>query len=104
MKVHREIRTSKTRVRKFNGYCEECKKEICSCKAYQYVDESNATITNNSLYLCKQCYEKKYNVHIKDDVERFKSRLVDTLERVQSTSKVETLRIDNIIQFIINTD
>ena len=104
MKVHREIRTSKTRVRKFNGYCEECKKEICSCKAYQFIDGNNEAITNNSPYLCKQCYEKKYNVHIKDDVEAFKSRLVETLQRVQNTSKVETLRIDKFIQFIINTD
>ncbi len=104
MKVHREIRTSKTRIRKFNGYCEECKKEICSCKAYQFIDGNNEAITNNSPYLCKQCYEKKYNVHIKDDVEAFKSRLVETLQRVQNTSKVETLRIDKFIQFIINTD
>lgn len=104
MKVHREIRTSKARPRKFNGYCEECKKEICSCKAYQYVDESNAAITNNSPYLCKNCYEKKYNVHIKNDVERFKTRLVDTLQRVKTNTDVETLRIDNIIKFIMNTD
>ena len=43
-------------------------------------------------------------MHIKDDVEAFKSRLVETLQRVQNTSKVETLRIDKFIQFIINTD
>ena len=104
MKAHREIRTSKTRVRKFNGYCEECKKEICSCKAYQYVDESNATITNNSLYLCKQCYEKKYNVHIKDDVERFKSRLVDTLQQIQYNNNLDTIRIDKLVEYIKNTD
>lgn len=104
MKAHRVEKTARTRIRKFNGYCEECKKKICSCKSYQYVDESNAAITNNSPYLCKQCYEKRYHVHIKNDVERFKSRLVDTLQRVQSNAKVETLRIDNIIEFIINTD
>ena len=104
MKAHREIRTSKTRVRKFNGYCEECKKEICSCKAYQYVDESNATITNNSPYLCKQCYEKRYNVHIKDDVERFKSRLVDTLQQIQYNNNLDTIRIDKLVEYIKNTD
>jgi len=104
MKAHREIRTSKTRVRKFNGYCEECKKEICSCKAYQYVDESNAAITNNSLYLCKQCYEKRYNVHIKDDVERFKSRLVDTLQQIQYNNNLDTIRIDKLVEYIKNTD
>jgi len=104
MKAHREIRTSKTRVRKFNGYCEECKKGICSCKAYQYVDESNAAITNNSLYLCKQCYEKRYNVHIKDDVERFKSRLVDTLQQIQYNNNLDTIRIDKLVEYIKNTD
>lgn len=104
MKAHRAIRTSKTRVRKFNGYCEECKKEICSCKAYQYVDESNAAITNNSLYLCKQCYEKRYNVHIKDDVERFKSRLVDTLQQIQYNNNLDTIRIDKLVEYIKNTD
>lgn len=104
MKAHREIRTSKTRVRKFNGYCEECKKEICSCKAYQYVDESNAAITNNSPYLCKQCYEKRYNVHIKDDVERFKSRLVDTLQQIQYNNNLDTIRIDKLVEYIKNTD
>lgn len=104
MKAHREIRTSKIRVRKFNGYCEECKKEICSCKAYQYVDESNAAITNNSLYLCKQCYEKRYNVHIKDDVERFKSRLVDTLQQIQYNNNLDTIRIDKLVEYIKNTD
>ena len=104
MKAYREIRTSKTRVRKFNGYCEECKKEICSCKAYQYVDESNAAITNNSLYLCKQCYEKRYNVHIKDDVERFKSRLVDTLQQIQYNNNLDTIRIDKLVEYIKNTD
>ena len=104
MKAHREIRTSKTRVRKFNGYCEECKKEICSCKAYQYVDESNAAITNNSLYLCKQCYEKRYNVHIKDDVERFKNRLIDTLQQIQYNNNLDTIRIDKLVEYIKNTD
>ena len=104
MKAHREIRTSKTRIRKFNGYCEECKKEICSCKAYQYVDESNGAITNNSPYLCKQCYEKRYNVHIKDDVERFKSRLVDTLQQIQYNNNLDTIRIDKLVEYIKNTD
>ena len=43
------------RSRKFNGYCEKCKKPICSCSAYQYVDGNNETITYNSPYLCKEC-------------------------------------------------
>ena len=104
MKSYRAERTSKTRPRKFNGYCEQCGKSICSCKAYSYTDESNAAITSSSPYLCKKCYETKYNVHIADDVERFKKRLVEALQRVQSSAKVETLRIDKLIQFIINSE
>ena len=97
-------RPYKGRPRKFSGYCEECKKEICSCKAYQNTDGNNAAITNNSPYLCKSCYEKKYNVHIPTDVERFKNRLIDTLQQIQYDYKVETIRIDRLIEYIKNTD
>ena len=97
-------RTYKGRTRKFKGYCEECQKEICSCKAYQYVDESNAAISNNSPYLCKSCYEKKYNVHIPTDIERFKNKLINTLQQIQYNYKVDTIRIDKIIEYITNTD
>lgn len=97
-------RPYKGRVRKFKGYCEECKKEICSCKAYQYTDESNAAITNNSPYLCKSCYEKKYNVHISTDVERFKNSLIDTLQRIQHDNKVDTIRIDRLVEYITNSN
>lgn len=97
-------RQYKGRPRKFNGYCEECQKEICSCKAYQNTDGNNAAITNNSPYLCKSCYEKKYNVHIPTDVERFKNRLIDTLQQIQYDYKVDTIRIDRLIEYIKNTD
>lgn len=97
-------RTYRGKIRKFNGYCEECKKEICSCKAYQYVDESNAAITNNSPYLCKTCYEKKYNVHIPDEVERFKNRLINTLQQIQYNNNLDTIRIDKLVEYIKNTD
>ena len=104
MKEHRNIRTYKGKIKKFQGYCEECQKEICSCKAYQNTDGNNAAITNNSPYLCKTCYEKKYNVHIPDEVEQFKNRLIDTLQQIQSDYKVDTIRIDKIIEYITNTD
>ena len=55
MKAHREIRTSKTRVRKFNGYCEECKKEICSCKAYQRLQIIVFTYANNVMRKDTMC-------------------------------------------------
>lgn len=104
MKPHRAVRTCKTKTRKFNGKCEECGKSICSCKAYSYVDESNGSVTNSSPYLCKECYEKKYNTHILTDVERFKNRLISSLHKLQYDTKVETVRIDKLIEFIENAD
>lgn len=104
MKPHRAVRTCKTKPRKFNGHCEECGKSICSCKSYSYVDESNAAISNSSPILCKECYEKKYNVHIDTEVERFKKNLINSLHRIQIHSKVETLRIDKLIEYIKNAD
>lgn len=104
MKAHREIRTSKTKPRKFNGHCEECGKSICSCKSYSYVDESNASISNSSPILCKECYEEKYNVHIDTEIERFKKNLINSLHNVQINSKVETIRIDRLITFIENAE
>lgn len=104
MKEHRNIRQYHGRTRKFQGYCEECKKEICSCKAYQYIDESNAAISNNSPYLCKNCYEKKYNVYIKTDVEIFKNSLINTLQQIQNNNKIETIRIDKLVEYIKQID
>lgn len=97
-------RTYRGKIRKFNGYCEECQKEICSCKAYQNIDGNNAAITNNSPYLCKSCYEKKYNVHISTEVETFKNRLINTLQTIHHNNKVDTIRIDRLIEYIKNTD
>ena len=73
-KTHRSFRTCKSRVRKYNGKCEECGKSVCSCSIYQYVDESNAAISNNSLYLC---YSKNYNVKIMSPIENYKKRLIN---------------------------
>lgn len=91
------------RGRKFNGYCEECKKSICACSAYQYIDGNNEAITSNSPYLCKDCYEKKYHTKIMTDVERYKSNLISALYRFKYEQKIETLKIDNIINYISNT-
>jgi hypothetical protein len=104
MKPHRQVRICKTKPRKFNGYCDECGKSICSCKAYSYVDESNAAISNSSPVLCKECYEKKYNVHIDTEVERFKKNLINSLHNVQENAKMETIRIDKLITFIENAE
>jgi len=88
------------RSRKFNGYCEQCRKSICSCSAYQYVDGNNVSITYNSPYLCKECYEKKYNTKIKTDIEIFKTNLINTLLRFRHEQNIETLRIDKLIEYI----
>lgn len=91
------------RSRKFNGYCEKCKKTICSCSAYQYVDGNNISITNNSPYLCKKCYEEEYNTKIMTDIEIFKSNLIHTLSRIKNEQQLETLRIDKLIDYINNS-
>ncbi len=91
------------RNRKFNGYCEQCKKIICSCSAYQYVDGNNSAITNSSPYLCKKCYEEKYHTKIMTDVENFKNNLINTLSRIKNEQKIETLRIDKLIDYINNS-
>ena len=46
------------KTRKFLGHCEKCKKSLCQEHAYFYVDGNNIAVTNNSPYLCKNCYEK----------------------------------------------
>lgn len=75
-KPHREIRTAKTKPRRFAGKCEHCGKPICICKAYKYLDENNAAISNSSPWLCADCYEKEYGVRIKSDVEKYKDKLI----------------------------
>ena len=91
------------RSRKFNGYCEKCKKPICSCSAYQYVDGNNETITYNSPYLCKECYEEKYHTKIMNDVDRFKSNLISTLCRIKHEQKIQKLDINKLIDYISNS-
>jgi uncharacterized Fe-S center protein len=79
MKQHRALRKTTARPRKYHGRCEGCGKEVCACSIYQYTDEDNETITNNSPFLCKACYEERYDVTIQTDVRKFKDRLIKRL-------------------------
>lgn len=78
---HRVTRTARTRSRKFAGRCEACGKPLCSCRAYQYTDESNAAITASAPFLCRECYETRYGVKIPTEVEAYKGRLLGKLSR-----------------------
>ena len=89
-------------MRKFNGYCEKCKKSLCSEHAYSYVDGNNGAITHNMPYLCKECYEKAYNEKILSEVDRFKKGLIDMLEQINASYHIETIRIDKLIEYIKN--
>lgn len=80
-KPHRTTRTARTRSRKFSGRCESCGKPLCSCRAYQYTDESNGAITANAPYLCRDCYETRYGVKIPTEVDAYKARLLGVLVR-----------------------
>ena len=88
--------------RKFNGYCEKCKKSLCSEHAYCYVDGNNASITYNSPYLCKTCYEKTYNEKILNDVDYFKKNLINNLQQLKTYENIETIKIDKLIEVIKN--
>lgn len=90
------------KTRKFLGHCEKCKKSLCQEHAYFYVDGNNIAVTNNSPYLCKNCYEKKYNEKIKSDIECLKSRLVNNLLNIKRTEHIETIKIDNLIVYVEN--
>lgn len=46
------------RPKKEPNSCQHCGKETNDL--YIYVDESNIAITQNSPYLCKECYKQKY--------------------------------------------
>lgn len=88
--------------RKFLGHCEKCKKSLCEEHAYFYVDGNNSAITNSSPYLCKTCYEEKYNETIKSDIDSFKSRLINDLLNIKSQKYIETIKIDNLIVYVKN--
>lgn len=88
--------------RKFNGYCEKCKKSLCAEHAYSYVDGNNGAITSNSPYLCKACYEKTYNEKITSEVDCFKENLIDVLEQFHAFYNIETIKIEKLIEYIKN--
>jgi hypothetical protein len=78
---HRATRTARARSRKFSGHCDACGAPLCSCRAYQYTDESNGAITASAPYLCRACYEKRYGVKIPTEVDAYKARLLGALGR-----------------------
>lgn len=88
--------------RKFNGYCEKCKKSLCPEHTYSYVDANIGAITQNAPYLCKACYEKTYNEKILSEVDCFKKSLIDMLEQINAFYHIETIRIDKLIEYIKN--
>ena len=105
-KPHREIRLARTTSRKFKGRCEDCGKSICSCKAYQYVDENNAAISNSAPYLCRSCYERRYNVKLPTEIDAYKEKLLNFLARYAAILNDEEKAdfVYRVMRVIENTD
>lgn len=105
-KPHRMTRTTRTRSRKFAGRCEACGKSLCSCRAYQYTDESNGAITANAPFLCRECYETRYGVKILTEVDAYKARLLGALGRYSERTTDASARdlVFCIMRLIENTD
>lgn len=105
-KPHRMTRTARTRSRKFSGHCESCGKPLCSCRAYQYTDESNGAITANAPYLCRDCYETRYSVKIPTEVDAYKARLLGVLGRYADSVEGAPARdlALRVMRLIENTD
>lgn len=91
------------RSRKFNGYCEQCKKSLCPEHTYSYVDGNNEAITYNAPYLCKDCYEEKYHTKIMTDVEMYRNNLINTLLRIKNEQKIQQLSLEKLIEYISNS-
>ena len=89
--------------KKFLGYCEKCRKSLCEEHAYFFVDGNNEAITNNSPYLCSNCYEVEYGIKIENDIQLFKKNLIKSLIRYKQTNKSDTIKIKNLIKFIENS-
>ncbi len=105
-KPHRVTRTARTRSRKFSVHCESCGKPLCSCRAYQYTDESNGAITANAPFLCRECYETRYGVKIPTEVDAYKARLLGVLWRYSDSVEDAHARdlAFRVIRLIENTD
>lgn len=105
VKPYRATRTARTRSRKFSGRCEACGKPLCSCRAYQYTDESNGAITASAPFLCRDCYEQKYGVRIPTEVDAYKSRLLHTLGRyADHVGGSESDLVIRVMRLIESTD
>ena len=105
VKPYRATRTARTRSRKFSGRCEACGKPLCSCRAYQYTDESNGAITASAPFLCRDCYEKKYGVRIPTEVDAYKARLLNVLGRyADQVGGAESDLAFRVMRLIENTD
>ena len=70
--------------------------------AHFYTDGNNEAITNNSPYLCKSCYENKYHVKLKNDVQRFRENLIDKLYNLKKYHHIESVDINKVIEYIKN--
>ena len=105
-KPHRMTRTARTRSRKFAGRCEAGGKPLCSCRAYQYTDESNGAITANAPFLCRECYETRYGVKIPTEVDAYKARLLGALGRYSERATDASARdlVFRVMRLIENTD
>lgn len=105
-KPHRMTRTARTRSHKFSGHCEACGKPLCSCRAYQYTDESNGAITASAPFLCRNCYEQRYGVKIPTEIDAYKARLLGALGRYADESGDASARdlAFRLMRLIENTD
>lgn len=75
-KSHRAIRTVKTKTMPSNQKCHECGKSLCPEYSYFQPDDANQAINNNSGVWCRECYEKRFNRHIKTGAEIYKDKLI----------------------------
>ena len=105
-KPHRAIRAARTHARKFSGHCESCGKALCSCRAFQYIDESNGAITASAPFLCRECYEQRYGVKIPTEVDAYKGRLCGALSRYADQTTDNSARdfVFRVMRLIENTN
>lgn len=76
IKSHRAIRTVKTKSAPANQKCCNCGKSLCPEHSYFRPDDANQAINNNSGVWCRECYEKRFNQHVKTDSEIYKNKMI----------------------------
>lgn len=86
--------------KKKTEHCQRCGKSLCPEHTYFYVDGNNRAITESSPHLCKKCYEEKYNVKIKTEVEKFKEHLIKILINLKLQNHIDSVKIDRLIDYI----